>query len=99
MSLFLIALDQTILASALPKIVTAFDALDSVTWVSGGYFEFAHNAAWRTQANSIRLFPYLNWVVQAATFCLKQPSCRHLGRSAHYMFPSKPQLRSTGQHN
>ncbi|KAK9899939.1 MFS general substrate transporter [Cystobasidium minutum MCA 4210] len=37
LSLFLIALDQTILASALPKIVSAFSALDAVTWVSGGY--------------------------------------------------------------
>ena len=37
MSIFLIALDQTILASALPKIVTHFNALDSITWVSGGY--------------------------------------------------------------
>lgn len=35
LSLFLIALDQTILASALPKIVSAFNALDAVTWVSG----------------------------------------------------------------
>ena len=33
----IVALDQTILASALPEIVTAFDALDSYTWISSGY--------------------------------------------------------------
>lgn len=37
MAIFLIAIDQTILASALPKIVTHFNALDQVTWVSSGF--------------------------------------------------------------
>ncbi|KAL7006650.1 hypothetical protein EMMF5_003817 [Cystobasidiomycetes sp. EMM_F5] len=37
LAIFLIALDQTILATALPEIVTTFNSLDSVTWVSGGF--------------------------------------------------------------
>jgi EmrB/QacA subfamily drug resistance transporter len=37
MGIFLIALDQTILATALPKIVTHFNALSQVTWVSSGF--------------------------------------------------------------
>lgn len=37
LSLALIALDQTIVATALPVIVSDFDALQDVTWVIGGY--------------------------------------------------------------
>jgi MFS family permease len=37
LGIFLVALDQTILAAALPKILTQFNALDNVTWVSGAF--------------------------------------------------------------
>jgi MFS family permease len=37
LGVFLVALDQTILASALPKMLTQFNALDQVTWVSGAF--------------------------------------------------------------
>src|SRR3712207_5789299 len=37
LSLFLAALDQTIVATALPAIVADFDAIDLVSWVSTGY--------------------------------------------------------------
>jgi EmrB/QacA subfamily drug resistance transporter len=36
-SLFLAALDQTIVATALPAIVVAFNAIDQLSWVSTGY--------------------------------------------------------------
>ncbi|KAI0073239.1 MFS general substrate transporter [Panus rudis PR-1116 ss-1] len=35
---FLTNLDQTIVATALPRIVSIFDSLDLATWVSAGYF-------------------------------------------------------------
>jgi len=38
LSFFLVALDQTIVATALPKIVSDFDALSEVTWVASAYF-------------------------------------------------------------
>ncbi|KAH7103874.1 transporter [Auriculariales sp. MPI-PUGE-AT-0066] len=37
-SIFLVALDNTIVSTALPRIVSAFDALDQVTWVVSAYF-------------------------------------------------------------
>jgi EmrB/QacA subfamily drug resistance transporter len=37
MGIFLVALDQTILAAALPKILNHFNALDEVTWVSSAF--------------------------------------------------------------
>jgi MFS family permease len=33
-----VALDQTIVATALPKLASQFDALDELTWVVAGYF-------------------------------------------------------------
>jgi MFS family permease len=36
LSILLVALDQTIVATALPKIVSDFDALSQVTWVASG---------------------------------------------------------------
>jgi hypothetical protein len=41
----LIALDQTIVATALPRIVSRFNALSSVSWVASGYFltQVRHN--------------------------------------------------------
>ncbi|KAG8863135.1 hypothetical protein FRB96_009317 [Tulasnella sp. 330] len=38
MSVFLIALDQTIVATAIPKIASDFDALEQVTWIASAYF-------------------------------------------------------------
>ncbi|KAI0072123.1 MFS general substrate transporter, partial [Panus rudis PR-1116 ss-1] len=38
LSMFLVCLDQTVVATALPQIVSVFDALDLATWVSAGYF-------------------------------------------------------------
>ncbi|QRW16005.1 major facilitator superfamily transporter [Rhizoctonia solani] len=38
MSILLIALDQTIVATALPIIASKFDAFDQVTWIASGYF-------------------------------------------------------------
>ncbi|KAF8315117.1 ABC transporter [Clavulina sp. PMI_390] len=37
-SVLLIALDQSIVATALPRIVSQFNALDQVAWVASGYF-------------------------------------------------------------
>ncbi|EJD43051.1 transporter [Auricularia subglabra TFB-10046 SS5] len=37
-SIFLVALDQTIVATALPRIVSQFNALSQVTWVVSAYF-------------------------------------------------------------
>lgn len=37
LSLALISLDQTIVATALPVIISDFDALQDVTWINGGY--------------------------------------------------------------
>ncbi|KZS97593.1 ABC transporter [Sistotremastrum niveocremeum HHB9708] len=38
LSILLIALDQTIVATALPKIVSHFNALEQVSWVASAYF-------------------------------------------------------------
>ncbi|KAG8990264.1 hypothetical protein FRB94_013507 [Tulasnella sp. JGI-2019a] len=38
MSIFLINLDQTVVATALPRIASDFNALEQVTWVATGYF-------------------------------------------------------------
>ncbi|KAG9086758.1 hypothetical protein FRC06_002884 [Ceratobasidium sp. 370] len=38
MSVLLIALDQTIVATALPVIASKFDAFNQVTWIASGYF-------------------------------------------------------------
>ncbi|CAE6512389.1 unnamed protein product [Rhizoctonia solani] len=38
MSILLIALDQTIVATALPIIASKFDAFNQVTWIASGYF-------------------------------------------------------------
>ncbi|KAG9031729.1 hypothetical protein FRB95_002402 [Tulasnella sp. JGI-2019a] len=38
MSIFLVALDQTIVATAIPKIASDFQALQQVTWIASGYF-------------------------------------------------------------
>ncbi|CAE7095866.1 unnamed protein product [Rhizoctonia solani] len=38
MSILLIALDQTIVATALPIIASKFDAFDQVTWIASAYF-------------------------------------------------------------
>ncbi|SCV67930.1 BQ2448_51 [Microbotryum intermedium] len=38
MSVWLIALDQTILAPALPVIASKFNALDQIAWIASGYF-------------------------------------------------------------
>ncbi|QRV80183.1 major facilitator superfamily transporter [Ceratobasidium sp. AG-Ba] len=38
MSILLIALDQTIVATALPVIASKFDAFNQVTWIASGYF-------------------------------------------------------------
>ncbi|RUS13641.1 hypothetical protein BC937DRAFT_95010, partial [Endogone sp. FLAS-F59071] len=37
LSVFLAALDQTIISTALPKIATEFDALDQIAWVGTSY--------------------------------------------------------------
>ncbi|CAE6398889.1 unnamed protein product [Rhizoctonia solani] len=38
LSILLVALDQTIVATALPKIASHFDALSQVSWIVSGYF-------------------------------------------------------------
>lgn len=38
LSIFLVSLDQTIVATALPRIVSVFDSLDLATWVAAAYF-------------------------------------------------------------
>ncbi|KAG9010748.1 hypothetical protein FRB94_010026 [Tulasnella sp. JGI-2019a] len=38
MSIFLIALDQTIVATAIPKIASDFNSLQQVTWIASAYF-------------------------------------------------------------
>ncbi|KAG0708243.1 ABC transporter [Suillus ampliporus] len=38
LSVFLVNLDQTILATALPRIVSVFNSLDLATWVAAAYF-------------------------------------------------------------
>ncbi|KAH8816687.1 major facilitator superfamily domain-containing protein [Xylogone sp. PMI_703] len=38
LSIFLVCLDQTILATAIPKITDEFHGLDKVTWYASGYF-------------------------------------------------------------
>ncbi|KAG8991828.1 hypothetical protein FRB93_002563 [Tulasnella sp. JGI-2019a] len=38
MSVFLVALDQTIVATAIPRIASDFDALEQVVWIASGYF-------------------------------------------------------------
>ncbi|KAG8885078.1 hypothetical protein FRB97_002243 [Tulasnella sp. 331] len=38
MSIFLVALDQTIVATAIPRIASDFNALEQVTWIASGYF-------------------------------------------------------------
>jgi EmrB/QacA subfamily drug resistance transporter len=38
LSVLLIALDQTIVATAIPRIASQFDALTQVTWIASGYF-------------------------------------------------------------
>jgi len=38
LSIFLVALDQTITATAIPRIASDFNSLDSITWIASGYF-------------------------------------------------------------
>ncbi|KAG8923237.1 hypothetical protein FRC02_011279 [Tulasnella sp. 418] len=38
MSIFLVALDQTIVATAIPVIASQFNALEEVTWIASAYF-------------------------------------------------------------
>lgn len=38
MTTFLVALDQSIVATALPKLVSQFNALDQITWIVAAYF-------------------------------------------------------------
>lgn len=38
LSVFLIALDQTILAPALPVIASKFNALEQIAWIASAYF-------------------------------------------------------------
>ncbi|KAG8874894.1 hypothetical protein FRB97_005554 [Tulasnella sp. 331] len=38
MSIFLVSLDQTIVATAIPRIASQFNALEQVTWIASGYF-------------------------------------------------------------
>ncbi|KAG9040775.1 hypothetical protein FS837_000191 [Tulasnella sp. UAMH 9824] len=38
LSIFLVALDQTIVATAIPRIASQFNALEQVTWIASAYF-------------------------------------------------------------
>ncbi|KZT62115.1 ABC transporter [Calocera cornea HHB12733] len=38
LSIFLVALDQTITATAIPRIASDFNSLNDVTWIASGYF-------------------------------------------------------------
>ncbi|GAB1525467.1 hypothetical protein RhiTH_008630 [Rhizoctonia solani] len=64
LSILLVALDQTIVATALPKIASHFDALSQVSWIVSGYF--------LTQAGLLLLYGQLlivastKWIYVAA---------------------------------
>ncbi|QRW26487.1 major facilitator superfamily transporter [Rhizoctonia solani] len=84
MRLVLVALDQTIVATALPKIASHFDALSQVSWIVSGYF--------LTQAGLLLLYGQLlivastKWIYVAAVlifeigslFCAVAPSAEFL---------------------
>ncbi|KAG8765222.1 hypothetical protein FRC16_008123 [Serendipita sp. 398] len=42
LAMFCVALDQTIVATALPKLASQFNALDQLTWVVSAYFCESH---------------------------------------------------------
>ncbi|CAE6529512.1 unnamed protein product [Rhizoctonia solani] len=84
LSILLVALDQTIVATALPKIASHFDALSQVSWIVSGYF--------LTQAGLLLLYGQLlivaptKWIYVAAVlifeigslFCAVAPSAEFL---------------------
>ena len=62
LSLALIALDQTIVATALPVIVSDFNALQDVTWIIGGYL-LTMVAFTPIYGQALTMFPTKWWVV------------------------------------
>ncbi|KAH7333563.1 ABC transporter [Rhizoctonia solani] len=84
LSILLVALDQTIVATALPKIASHFDALSQVSWIVSGYF--------LTQAGLLLLYGQLlivaptKWIYVVAVlifeigslFCAVAPSAEFL---------------------
>ncbi|KAG8703474.1 hypothetical protein FRC08_002816 [Ceratobasidium sp. 394] len=84
LSLLLVALDQTIVATALPQIASYFDALSQVSWIVSAYF--------LTQAGLLLLYGQLlivaptKWIYVAAVlifeigslFCAVAPSAEFL---------------------
>ncbi|KAG9126697.1 hypothetical protein FRC07_002321 [Ceratobasidium sp. 392] len=68
LSLLLVALDQTIVATALPQIASYFDALSQVSWIVSAYF--------LTQAGLLLLYGQLlivaptKWIYVAAVLCV-----------------------------
>ncbi|KAG8872964.1 hypothetical protein FRC20_008843, partial [Serendipita sp. 405] len=56
LAVFCFALDQTIVATALPKLASQFNALDELTWVVSAYFP-----------NSFALFPFSAVAAPAVT--------------------------------
>lgn len=64
LSVFLMALDNTIIATAIPKITDHFKALDDVGWYGSG----------ESTTSSLRLHPhvlYLSIITDSATFLIK----------------------------
>ena len=43
LSVFLVALDQSIVATAIPRIASQFHALEQVTWIVSAYFRESQN--------------------------------------------------------
>jgi hypothetical protein len=62
LSVALIALDQTIVATALPVIVSDFNALQDVTWITGGYL-LTIVAFTPMYGQALTMFPTKWWVV------------------------------------
>ena len=77
LSVALIALDQTIVATALPVIVSDFNALQDVTWIIGGYL-LTIVAFTPMYGQALTRFPTKRWVVVSG---LDVRSTSHRGRA------------------
>ncbi|EIN09916.1 transporter [Punctularia strigosozonata HHB-11173 SS5] len=64
LSVFLVALDQTIIGTALPRIVSHFNALDQVTWVASAYF--LTDAGFMLSAGQLLAVAPTKWVFLAS---------------------------------
>ncbi|KAG8894654.1 hypothetical protein FRC00_008630 [Tulasnella sp. 408] len=64
MAIFLVALDQTIVATAIPRIASGFNALEQVTWIASAYF-LTQAGLMLTYGQILRVAP-TKWVYLAA---------------------------------